>query len=61
MIDAFLERLFGMKREPLGVKLRRVVAADHVNGCWPSPEPEPAFEGWRYLLAARNRAAGYAA
>ncbi|MBQ9527076.1 MAG: hypothetical protein IJR68_05640 [Fretibacterium sp.] len=45
----------------MGNKLRRVVAADHVNGRWPSPEPEPAFEGWRYLLAARNRAAGYAA
>ena len=61
MIDTFLEWLFGMRREPLGDRLRRVVAADHVNGRWPSPEPEPAFEGWRYLLAARNRAAGYAA
>ena len=61
MTRVFWDWVFARRRRALGNKLRRVVAADHVNGRWPSPEPEPAFEGWRYLLAARNRAAGYAA
>lgn len=54
MWKAFLRWLFALGPEPLDVRLRRVVAADHVNGRRGRPVTSARFTGWWYLYEARR-------
>lgn len=54
MLRAFMEWMFGSWRTPLEYRLRRVVAADHVNGRRGRPVPAARFTGWWYLYEARR-------
>ena len=53
MLNYFLDWLFARRRRALGNKLRRIIVADRVMKVHKTPEPQPVFEGWRYLMAAR--------
>ena len=48
--------LFGARRMPMDARLRRVIAADHVNESRGRPVPLRSFEGWWYLYEARHTA-----
>lgn len=52
----FLRLLFGPRRTPPDVRLRRVIAADHVNEKRGRPVLLRSFEGWWYLYEARRAA-----
>ena len=54
MWKAFLRWLFALGPEPLDVRLRRVVAADHVNEKRGRSVPAASFTAWRHLYAARR-------
>ena len=52
----FMWLLFGARRMPMDARLRRVIAADHVNEKRGQPVPLRSFSGWWYLSEARRAA-----
>ena len=52
----FMRLLFGKRRTPPDARLRRVIAADHMNESRGRPVLLRSFEGWWYLYEARRAA-----